>query len=81
MQRYHRRSIRLEGYDYSEAGEYFITICAYQRKCIFGEIINGAMGLSEFGRIAFDQWKKIPERFKNVELGEFVIMQIGRAHV
>ena len=74
MQEFHRRSIRLAGYDYSEAGEYFVTICAYQRKCIFGEIVNGVMELSEFGRIVFDQWKKIPERFGNVELGEFVIM-------
>jgi len=71
---FHRRSIRLAGYDYSEAGAYFVTICTFQRRCIFGEIEKGEVKLSEFGRIAFEQWMKVPERFGNVELGEFVIM-------
>lgn len=35
---HHRRSIRLKGYDYSQAGLYFITICCHNRKHIFGQI-------------------------------------------
>jgi len=35
----HRRSIRLKGYDYSQAGAYFITICTHNRGCLFGEIV------------------------------------------
>jgi len=38
-----RRSIRLRGYDYSSEGAYFITICAYNRECLFGEIKDGKM--------------------------------------
>jgi putative transposase len=38
---YHRRSIRLPGYDYSGKGLYFITICCYNRLCLFGEIMDG----------------------------------------
>ena len=38
---YHRRSIRLKGYDYSQHGLYFITICVQNRECLFGEIIDG----------------------------------------
>ncbi len=38
-----RRSIRLRDYDYSRAGAYFVTICAWQRECLFGEIANGDM--------------------------------------
>ena len=37
-----RRSIRLKGYDYARNGAYFVTLCAHQRECLFGEIIVGA---------------------------------------
>lgn len=37
---HHRRSIRLKGYDYSQAGAYFVTICTYDRECLFGEIVE-----------------------------------------
>jgi hypothetical protein len=32
-----RRSRRLPGYDYSQAGAYFITACAQNRVELFGE--------------------------------------------
>ncbi|MDU9049570.1 MAG: hypothetical protein Q3M30_12015 [Candidatus Electrothrix sp. Rat3] len=38
---YHRRSICLRNYDYSQAGAYFVTICVQHRECLFGEITNG----------------------------------------
>lgn len=41
--KHHRRSIRLQGYDYPQAGFYYVTICCYQRQCLFGEIVNGVM--------------------------------------
>ena len=71
---HHRRSIRLKGYDYTQAGAYFITICSYQREHTFGEIMNGEMKLSKFGLVAKQQWEKLPKRFPNIELGAFVIM-------
>ena len=39
---HHRRSIRLKGYDYSQAGAYFITICVQNRACLYGKIAVGA---------------------------------------
>ena len=48
---HHRRSIRLQGYDYSQAGAYFVTIVAWQREMLFGEIVDGEMKLNEFGEI------------------------------
>jgi putative transposase len=72
--KHHRRSIRLPGYDYSQAGAYFMTIVAYQRDCLFGEIINREMKLNNFGKIAEECWIAIPEHFTNVELGAYVIM-------
>jgi len=75
-QKHHRRSIRLKGYDYTQAGVYFITICAYQRMHVFGEIVNGEMVLNDTGQIARDEWFKTAELRPYVELyeDEFVVM-------
>jgi putative transposase len=69
-----RRSLRLPGYDYSHIGQYFITICAYEMRNVFGKIGNGAVVLNVIGRIAFDCWREIPEHFQHVDLEAFVIM-------
>ncbi|HRO44286.1 transposase [Agriterribacter sp.] len=71
---HHRRSIRLKGYDYSQAGLYFITICVHNRQCLFGEIVNDEMILNDFGNIAHHHWEKLSERFQNFELDVFQIM-------
>lgn len=71
---HHRRSIRLKGYDYSQDGLYFITICCHKMAHFFGEIKNGEMILNEYGQVAFDEWVKLPERFPNFELDVFQIM-------
>jgi REP element-mobilizing transposase RayT len=72
--KHHRRSIRLKGYDYSSVGAYFITICAYQRACLFGEIVDGMMQLNEFGQIVADEWLKSSEIRREIALGEWVVM-------
>ena len=77
---HHRRSIRLKGYDYSQAGLYFVTICCDDRKHRFGKIDVGAgltpaqMKLNEFGMVAYNEWAKLRERFPNFELDVFQIM-------
>lgn len=38
---HHRRSIRIKGYDYGQAGLYFITLCCHDRICRFGHVENG----------------------------------------
>jgi len=73
-QKRHRRSIRLKGYDYSQAGAYFITIVTQDRACLFGEVVDGEMRLNEAGRIAERCWRAIPDHFPHVRLDEFVIM-------
>jgi len=73
-QKYHRRSIRLPEYDYSQAGAYYVTIVAWHRECLFGEVVVGEMRLTGFGLVAKQQWEKLPKRFPNIELGAFVIM-------
>ncbi|OQB31802.1 MAG: hypothetical protein BWY08_00343 [Bacteroidetes bacterium ADurb.Bin174] len=49
--KHHRRSIRLKGYDYSQAGLYYITICTQNRACLFGKIKNGKMILNDAWRL------------------------------
>ncbi len=72
--RHNRRSIRMRGYDYSQAGAYFVTLCTHNRECLFGNVENGAIALNDAGDIAADCWLRIPEHFPNVELDEWVIM-------
>ena len=72
--KHHRKSIRLQGYDYSQGGAYFVTIITYQRDCLFGEIVNEEMILNDFGKIADEYWSAIPQHFPFVELGAYVIM-------
>ncbi len=73
-QRHQRRSIRLEGYDYSQAGAYYVTIVTYHRDCLFGGIVDGEMILNDLGKIADECWRAISEHFPFVELGVYVIM-------
>jgi len=67
-------STRLPDWDYSSDGYYFITICTKGRKCIFGEIRNGIMGLNELGVVAWEQWLKTAKLRKNIILDEFIVM-------
>ena len=75
---HHRKSIRLKGYDYSQAGLYFITICVNRRGnplwLPFGNIKNGEMMLNDAGRMVENEWWKLPQRFSNIELHEYVVM-------
>ena len=71
---HHRRSIRLKGYDYSQAGLYFITICTQNRLCLFGEIENGEMILNDPGIMIEHQWQELIYCFDNIKLHEFIVM-------
>src|SRR6266702_2455200 len=71
---HHRHSIRLKDYDYSQAGAYFVTICAWQRECLFGGIVNGEMVLNDMGQIVKSVWCQLPEYFPNINLDAYVIM-------
>jgi putative transposase len=72
--KHHRQTIRLKGHDYSSDGMYFITICAYQRNCLFGSITNGVMHHNEYGQIVAEEWLKSADIRQEIELGEWVIM-------
>ncbi|MFZ0133658.1 MAG: hypothetical protein WAK95_14050, partial [Desulfobacterales bacterium] len=69
-----RRSIRLKGYDYSQAGAYFVTICTQNRKCLFGEIEDGNLILNCHGQIVSDTWCDLSNHYFRVKLDHFIIM-------
>jgi len=67
-------SSRLPGYDYSQNGMYFVTICTKGHEEFFGRIEDGEMVLSEIGIVANKFWQEIPKHFPFVILDEFVVM-------
>jgi REP element-mobilizing transposase RayT len=72
---HHRRSIRLPGYDYSQAGAYYVTIVVHGRECIIlGEIVSGEMRLNQFGGIVRDEWEKSAQIRAEIELGAYIVM-------
>lgn len=71
---HHRQSIRLKGYDYSQVGAYFVTICVQNRECVLGEVIDGQMHLNQFGKIVAAEWLKTAEVRENVDLDVSVVM-------
>jgi len=73
-EKHHRRSIRLEEYDYASPGYYYVTICVQDRECVLGKIVNGKMRLNEWGNIVRDCWQWLEKQYPHVKLDEFVIM-------
>ena len=65
-----RKSPRIPGYDYRTTNFYFITICTYNRECIFGEPGN----LSWLGRCAENCLWKITELHPSIRLDKYVVM-------
>ena len=74
MNGFRRQSLRLPDYDYAGNGGYFVTVCTWQRECLFGDVVDGVVRLNDFGAIVRDCWDAIPYHFKHVSLDEYVIM-------
>ncbi len=74
MMNYHRLSIRLRGYDYSQSGAYFITFCAQRGVCLFGDTIEEQMLLNSLGEIVQDEWVRSAKIRSEIGLDEFVVM-------
>ncbi len=69
-----RRSIRLKGYDYSQKGAYFVTICTHNRKCILGHVESRNIRLNGIGLMVQKAWLELPLYYKEIDIDEFVIM-------
>ena len=69
-----RKSPRLKGYDYSQSGAYFVTICCHQRVHLFGDVADGEMMLDTLGCIVETCWDDLPNHYDNIRLDAFVVM-------
>jgi len=69
-----RKPNRLNNYDYSQNGCYFVTICSKGRINHFREIENGEMILNECGKIADDYWAGQIKVHKNIVIDEYIVM-------
>jgi putative transposase len=69
-----RRSTRLPGYDYSQAGAYFITVCTQNRAMLFGEVIDCDVRLTEMGTIVQQIWSDLPTHYDGIDLDAFIVM-------
>jgi putative transposase len=73
--KHHRRSTRLAGYDYTQNGAYFVTICTARRDCLFGEVTNaGEMILNTLGCVVENNWFKSADIRKEIILDAFGVM-------
>jgi putative transposase len=71
---HHCRSIRLKGFDYSQSGAYFVTVCAENGESLFGEVQNGKMILNDAGRMIERVWNEMPMHYSGVDVDEFIGM-------
>jgi REP element-mobilizing transposase RayT len=72
--KHHRRSIRLQGYDYTRSGAYFVTICIQDRTSRFGDVVDDQMILNDAAQMVREEWERLPERFPTIELDHYVVM-------
>lgn len=73
-QKHHRQSVRLKSYDYTQPGAYFVTLVAWRRQPLFGQIQAGEIRLTPAGEIVQQIWANLPRHFKNLTLGAAVVM-------
>ena len=73
-EKHHRRSVRLKRYNYTGSNAYFVTICSYQKECLFGTISNGQMNLNMSGECVKKAWLETVDKRTNIRLDDFVIM-------
>jgi len=69
-----RKNTRLSGYDYSQDGYYFVTICTKDRYEFFAKISNGQIQLNILGEVVQRVWENLPKHYHNCFLDEFIIM-------
>ena len=69
-----RKPLRLRSHDYSLPGDYFLTLCISQKKCVLGHVEGGVVRLNRLGQTVRSIWEQIPQDYKNVKLDEYIVM-------
>jgi len=76
-----RKQNRIQNYDYSQDGAYFVTICTKDREALLGEIIVGDglarpahISLTNYGIIVANELQQIPSYYDIVDVNQYAIM-------
>ena len=79
-----RKNIRLQGYDYSQAGHYFVTICVADKKPILSKIKPNCEKVSDYSRYTVELLpmgveiektiQYINNNYKQVKIEKYAIM-------
>ena len=76
-----RKHPRLKGYDYSQTGCYFVTVCTDRRKRLLSDIVVGRDDpgapqtlLSPIGEMVERYLLEIPNHYETVDVAHYVIM-------
>ncbi len=69
-----RKHLRMQGWDFTSPGWYFLTICTKSMRSVFGTVVNGHMVLNAAGIVADRFWREIPEHFPRAVVDEHVVM-------
>jgi REP element-mobilizing transposase RayT len=69
-----RQSIRLRGFDYSQTGAYFVTVCTTRRLCLLGDIEDVEERLSPVGQVVRLRWQNLPRHTPGLTIDAWVVM-------
>jgi len=74
-----RKANRLPGYDYSDRGIYFITLCTNRGECLLGDIDESPttpalVELSAYGHIVSRLLHDIPTYYRHLSIEKYIIM-------
>ena len=70
----------MPGYDYSQIGTYFITVCTENKRCVLSKVVgvgvldDPEIRLTEYGEIAQNCIKEMNDIYENIEIEKYVIM-------
>lgn len=71
---HHRKLFRLKGYDYAQAGLYFVTICCQNKVHLYGHVKNGEMILNEPGLMIEKWYYELENKFPDIKCREMIVM-------
>ena len=69
-----RRSPRLDSYDYSTPGAYFVIQGVQERCCLFGKVSEDRVHLNDAGSMVQQIWEEMPEHYPGVQIDAYVVM-------
>jgi uncharacterized protein (TIGR00252 family) len=75
-----RKSPRLSGYDYSQEGAYFVTVCVQGRQALLGEILHGEMRINQAGCMVERWWKELERKFPLIKIDEYYVVMPNHFH-